>query len=437
MGSISAKPPIKKEPGMSKVKFSKQVSLDKESIKITPLMQSYIDKQEVLQDKTLIRRDIDFSQKFDTAVLVFSADWHIGTPDFDLNGVIETLNYVLNTPNATLFMMGDALNTAILGAVSNMFEDLAYPQEQWQIAVSLLHEVAKQGKLTVYHDGNHENRVDKQTGINVTGQAAEALGAPEAHAPYYAIRNLMLKNPECENGLFEMPIITHHGDGIQSLADVKKMQEKEVGSFINGVGHKHVFQFLVRMHKFYNPETGQLTQKPCLDIIFPSAGGGYYGDRKMYRPNYKSPYTAIEVTSVRNPRYNRQKGTEVEELEFVPVYRSMPIMKIADTVEKNDYIKAARKVIRTQEKEFKAEFYDKVTELMGWVEQQGFDMQEQVKKELKQQIKNKYSPAPPTLEKVEVKMAQAKVTETKKPTSSAPAKTSKPKSKSAKSEQSL
>lgn len=388
-----------KEIAMAKKKFKKQTSLDKESVKITPLMQSYMDKQEH-NNSTINVKTEDFSDKFDTIVAIFFSDWHIGTADFDMAGAIEALNYVLKTPNALLFVVGDTLNTAILGSVSNMFEDIAYPQEQWQLAVSLFQEVAKQGKLTVFHDGNHEVRIDKQTGMSAISQASSALGIPEAHAPYYAIRNVLLKNPQCKNGAFEIPFVTHHGDGIGNLEDMKKLHDQNSNSFINAVGDKHTFRLRIRSHQFFNEKTAQLTRKDCLDIMLPSAGGGFYGDRKMYRSNFRSPYTAIELTSIKNPRYEQFKGSPVEELEFIPVYRSIPIMKVADTVEKNDHIKTAKKAIKNYEKGLRTEFLTKVEDLLSWMEGQGQEIQDKIKSELKARIAEKYQPKTPMLEKV-------------------------------------
>ena len=309
------------------------------------------------------------------------------TFDLDINWLIEVTNYVLNTPNAKVLLLGDLLNTAILNAVSNMYEDIAYPQEQWQIAVDLFSMLSKQNKIIAICAGNHERRVYKQTGIETLRQFAHAIDAEGVFAPYYANLDVVLKCADSPTGKFTIPIVAHHGDGVGNISGVKKLQDIDSGSYINTVGHLHREQLLVRGMPYYDASTGKKYKKAVLDVILPSAGGGYYAKEKMLQVNYKSPYLALEVTAVKNPRFEKFKNSEWAEEEIIPAVRTIPIMQAADTAQKNKYIKTANRIIAQKERELNQEFLTKINDLLKWMREQGIDITNSVRTALKQEIR--------------------------------------------------
>lgn len=365
---------------MQKQRFNSKLNL-------TEGLKNYQEKQRATKDESVLTGTVDESSKFDTAVLVYISDLHIGTFDLDINWLIEVTNYVLNTPNAKVLLLGDLLNTAILNAVSNMYEDIAYPQEQWQIAVDLFSSLSAQNKIIAICAGNHERRVYKQTGIETLRQFAHAIDAEKVYAPYYANIDLILKCADSPTGSFTIPIVAHHGDGVGNISGVKKLQDIDAGSYINTVGHLHREQLLIRGMPYYDPVTNTKRKKAVLDVILPSAGGGYYAKEKMLQVNYKSPYLALEVTAVKNPRYEKFKNADWQEEEIIPAVRTIPIMQAADTAQKNKYIKTANRIIAQKEKELNHDFLLKLNDLLRWMKEQGVDITNSVRAALKQEIR--------------------------------------------------
>ena len=365
---------------MQKQRFNSKLNL-------TEGLKNYQEKQRATKDESVLTGTVDESSKFDTAVLVYISDLHIGTFDLDINWLIEVTNYVLNTPNAKVLLLGDLLNTAILNAVSNMYEDIAYPQEQWQIAVDLFSSLSAQNKIIAICAGNHERRVYKQTGIETLRQFAHAIDAEKVYAPYYANIDLILKCADSPTGSFTIPIVAHHGDGVGNISGVKKLQDIDAGSYINTVGHLHREQLLIRGMPYYDPVTNTKRKKAVLDVILPSAGGGYYAKEKMLQVNYKSPYLALEVTAVKNPRYEKFKNADWQEEEIIPAVRTIPIMQAADTAQKNKYIKTANRIIAQKEKELNHDFLLKLNDLLRWMKEQGVDITSSVRAALKQEIR--------------------------------------------------
>lgn len=365
---------------MQKQRFNSKLNL-------TEGLKNYQEKQRATKDESVLTGTVDESSKFDTAVLVYISDLHIGTFDLDINWLIEVTNYVLNTPNAKVLLLGDLLNTAILNAVSNMYEDIAYPQEQWQIAVDLFSSLSAQNKIIAICAGSHERRVYKQTGIETLRQFAHAIDAEKVYAPYYANIDLILKCADSPTGSFTIPIVAHHGDGVGNISGVKKLQDIDAGSYINTVGHLHREQLLIRGMPYYDPVTNTKRKKAVLDVILPSAGGGYYAKEKMLQVNYKSPYLALEVTAVKNPRYEKFKNADWQEEEIIPAVRTIPIMQAADTAQKNKYIKTANRIIAQKEKELNHDFLLKLNDLLRWMKEQGVDITNSVRAALKQEIR--------------------------------------------------
>lgn len=341
---------------------------------------SYELKQHTTNDNGVLKRNIDLSDDYDTCVLVFIGDWHIGTVDFDINEAIKVINYVLQTPNARLLCLGDMMNTAILNSVSNMFEDIAYPQEQWKVFVSLLKQVANQQKLVVIHTGNHERRIGRNTGMDPVEQAASALDAQETHAPYYADTCLTLKSHYTKSGKYAFPIITHHGDSGNPENNATINQE----SLINGIGHTHTFKAYTKTKIIIN-KNGKRVKKDELNIVIPASGGGQYGYEKGYRPLNKCPYYAIEVTSVENPLYDSSNPSNMQQAVILAT-KSISILSQAPTENKQNCIKQGMKVIDKGVKDAKALYIQKLFEILEIFESCGAEIDQKLKTALARQI---------------------------------------------------
>ena len=359
----------------------------KKEMHTTPSIDQYKKRLEAENNDALNCKKEDLANRFDTAILIFAGDWHIGVPNCDLESAVDTINYVLNTPNAIMFCLGDMLNTAILGAVSSNYEDVVYPQEQWRIFIDMFNEIALAGKLTVVHEGNHERRIEKQTGVNVIEQATRAMETynnrgvwtdfSKLSAPYYAQRKIVLNNKDCKNKKFEIDVITHHGDGVSNIFSVQKLQEQSPKSCLNVVGHLHKFNLLDRTIQITS-ESGQVYKHRVRDIILPSNGDGYYGNVKMFGKKNNAPAVAIEITSVKNPLYEENSTARVKEQEFIPAMRSVPILASVENKKQDRQINLTNKIIKKQGDEFKKELNEKLFEIVNLFQKAGLELTTEV-----------------------------------------------------------
>ena len=331
-------------------------------------IENYRKKLEQTTDTSVAYNTIDLSNKFDTIVAVFVSDWHIGAQNFDIDRCIEVLEYTLNTSNAYLFILGDMLSTAILHAVQNMFDDLLYPNEQWDNFVDLFSQVAKAGKIEVLHPGNHEKRVNKETGLNIIEQAAKTLDVSNKYAPDFAVTEIVLKNKLSKDGKFTYRIVTHHGDGV----DFTKLQSKCPNSDLNVVGHWHRLKVQTQANSIFDPELETSIKHETMNVILPNEGQTPF--EFTHTQGVRSPYYAIEISSAKNPLYNPQSKSEVKEREFVPATRSIPILSITNTKEKDAIIKRAKKSIDQTKNDYMKEILEKTKELTDLFEKAGIEI---------------------------------------------------------------
>jgi len=128
--------------------------------------------------------------KFDLEklVLVYITDIHYGSQYCDKNLLKENLNWIMENPDAYVIDGGDLMETATKDSVgAGVFEQDEIVQEQLESVVKLYQPLAKEGRLLGLHRGNHEYRLFKHSGTNLTKVVAGMLAekAPEDKKPRY------------------------------------------------------------------------------------------------------------------------------------------------------------------------------------------------------------------------------------------------------------
>ena len=341
-------------------------------------IESYRIKQYTVERKGVTKNIVDMSA-YNTAELVFIGDWHIGTVDFDIDEAIKVLDYVKQTPNAVLLCLGDMMNTAITGSVSDNYEDIAYPKEQWNVFVSLLKQVKE--KIAVIHTGNHERRIKKQTSIDPVEQAAKAMEKEKAYAPYFANTTLVIKYGK--NGKFTFPIVTHHGDSGSPENNASVNQD----SLVNAIGHTHQFQTYVKTKAIIDKD-GNRSYKDELELIIPASGGGEYGYEKGYKPINKCPYFVMSVTAVKNELYDPKNKYNMQPPVILST-KSIAILDKAPSTYKEECVKAGKKALNKNIKDAKKVLNEKIEEFLQTVKDIGENFNAEILEEISKVKKEK------------------------------------------------
>ena len=318
----------------------------------------------------------DYSSKFDTLQVCFISDLHIGSCDFDLNGLIETLEYASSHENAVIFILGDALNSAIVGSKSDAYEDIMSPQEQLDFFAQVLEltkgnkgisgvikNLTDTGKIAVIHSGNHEDRIRKAVGISPTKLAAENASMGTLFSPYFAYTDLVLRQPLARDGKFHFGVVTHHGTGISNIDGTIRLLRNVNNANLCVIGHTH--QHSMKSNRFIQvDETGQQRYHDIVCITLPASGGGTYG-AGIALPDI-AKQTAVWLTVSSEPcRYaGKLSPTGIAYPDFVPAISFFTPTNSMDTFAKRQRNNAAKRAISKTREEKEDEVLSQIDKLV-------------------------------------------------------------------------
>lgn len=112
------------------------------------------------------------------ADVMFMGDIHAGYPTCLFSKVESDVDYCLRTGTYVLGT-GDYMECGLRGSVGDsVYSQKLSPEEQKQKIKELFKPLADAGLLLGMLEGNHENRITKETGLNVTRDIADYLRVP-------------------------------------------------------------------------------------------------------------------------------------------------------------------------------------------------------------------------------------------------------------------
>lgn len=114
----------------------------------------------------------------DYAEVVFIGDSHFGSPQFDQPRFLNMVKYCFDN-RIYVFLMGDLIELATRYSVgAGVYEQAFSGQSQYEQMVEWLAPLAKKELILGTLQGNHEERVYKESGVNVSKAMARELGIP-------------------------------------------------------------------------------------------------------------------------------------------------------------------------------------------------------------------------------------------------------------------
>lgn len=172
-------------------------------------------------------------------------DKHIGDSLSDTFLLQETIEHIRTTPNAYCILGGDLMDTAIATSVGDTYGANLQPMQQLEVCVKLFDPIKH--KVLCIHPGNHENRVYRTDGIDITAIMAAQLGLQgrySATSAYLYIRLGKDQDPRYHGRKVCYTVYTYHGSGggkkeggkINRLADMAQICDADI--YI--CGHTHL-----------------------------------------------------------------------------------------------------------------------------------------------------------------------------------------------------
>jgi len=110
----------------------------------------------------------------DLDILVIS-DPHYGNPYFSERHLKRTIDFVLNH-RCRVFLNGDMCESSIRTSKGDIFRQVGTPQDQRDWIIEQFTPI--KDKILGVTTGNHEERINRETGIDISFDIAKALGVP-------------------------------------------------------------------------------------------------------------------------------------------------------------------------------------------------------------------------------------------------------------------
>ena len=214
------------------------------------------------------------------------ADLHIGDMSCDFKAILDELEYIKNTENCYCVLDGDLMDTAIASSIGDTYASTHNPMEQLQECVNLFAPI--KDKILAVVGGNHENRIYKTDGLDITELMCHQLGIADRYSPTTALVFIRFGDDKKHRKVCYTMYMTHGAGGgrkeggkINRLADLANIVDADIYLMA------HVHQPAAFRNSFYraNPENSSATRTEHLFVntaAWLKYGG--YGDKQGYKP---------------------------------------------------------------------------------------------------------------------------------------------------------
>jgi predicted phosphodiesterase len=237
---------------------------------------------------------------FDEIEIHPMSDLHIGDGLCDYKSIQERIEHIKNTPNAYCILDGDLMDTAIASSVGDTYGAGLQPMEQMKHCVAIFEPI--KDKILAVLTGNHENRVYKNDGIDLTYLMCSQLGIAQRYSPTTALLFVRFGKTTMHNRRQLYTIYVTHGTGggrreggkINRLADLSAIVDADC--YV--MGHTHM---PVILKEGYYRVSGSNSSVAMVDKLFVNTASslnyGGYGDAMGFKPASKqSPVIHLNGT---------------------------------------------------------------------------------------------------------------------------------------------
>ena len=240
------------------------------------------DNNNILQG---IKHDIDTQGK--DLEIVALADLHIGDCNVNMQLITDLIDTIKNTPNRYCVLLGDLMNTAIANSKSDVYSETANASETLDKCVELLQPI--KNKILAIVPGNHEERITRAVGFDVTEQLAKRLELGHLYSATSGLLFVKFGRSTKTCAPLTYSVYLNHGAGggrkiggkLNRLADYALLIDAD--AYI--VGHTHLPASFKMCSYRVTPQRAQATLHEQLFVNTASAlNYGGYGRRGGYQP---------------------------------------------------------------------------------------------------------------------------------------------------------
>lgn len=220
------------------------------------------------------------------------ADTHIGDNHCDMQRVLDIVSHIAQSSNTYTILDGDLMNTAIIGSKSDVYHDVMTPSEQLTTCAGIFGGIARQGKILAVLPGNHEERISRTTGVDMTHLLCRELGIEDVYSYTSALLFLrfgenLRKDPK-KKMVYTIYVNHGHGGGRRAGSKINALEDaaRIVTADVYLCGHTHNPAVFRQQHFVPNPGNCTVSRREQVFVNTASflRWDGSYADRAGFTP---------------------------------------------------------------------------------------------------------------------------------------------------------
>lgn len=177
----------------------------------------------------VIKRDLE--KNIEKLTIIPISDVHIGDKTADIKAFKQVLERIKNEPNTYTILNGDLCNVALKNSKSDVYSDELTPMEQVIQVINFLEPI--KDKILVMSNGNHEDRITKDTSIDILYLVAKQLKIEQVYSPSWWYLYLSFgKNKEHRDRPILYTLTGYHGSGSSQTTGAKANKVKKMSQVV-------------------------------------------------------------------------------------------------------------------------------------------------------------------------------------------------------------
>lgn len=230
------------------------------------------------------------------------ADLHLGDIHSSGDKIQHWLNYVRDTPNCYVILNGDICDCAIKSSIGDLYGANLQPMAQLEQAVKLFGPIA--GKILGVLPGNHEARIYKSDGLDLTQIICNQLGIGDRYSPtsaFFFIHFGMLSGHD-HNRKIGYTIFCLHGSGGGRMEGGKINRLMQLANIVDAdiYCHSHTHLPAIVKNSYFRVDNRNETVQPVDKLFINTSSSleyGGYGEVQAYKPNsLETPLIILDGT---------------------------------------------------------------------------------------------------------------------------------------------
>lgn len=228
---------------------------------------------------------------FEELHIIPLADLHMGDGHFNFACLREKLDYIQNTPNVYCILNGDLMDAAIKSSIGDTYGASIQPMEQLRQCVAIFEPI--KGKILAVQPGNHENRIYKSDGLDMTEILCSQLGIADRYSSASTLLFVRFGEHRGKDRQHGRPvcytIYCVHGSGGGKKEAGKAQRLSDLAGIIDAdvYVHSHTHLPIILKERFYRVSAAN-SSVSLVDKLFVNTGAmlefGGYGEMQSFKP---------------------------------------------------------------------------------------------------------------------------------------------------------